>query len=87
MDYNAWENENQELENVYYVGDIQDKEFVCWWLEADLWLEGGRVAKPRMEGPGIRRRCMNPVITPLLEGVRVRGEFYLATRAVRHTGG
>lgn len=52
MDYQARDAENQELENEYYAGDIQDEEyFRRRWSEAEMWPEGGRVAEPRTEGP------------------------------------
>ncbi len=36
------EYENQELENEYYAGDIQDEEYNGHrWPEADLLMEGG----------------------------------------------
>ena len=36
-------------------GDITEEEYArrCW-LADEMWPEGGRVADPRMEGPGIR---------------------------------
>lgn len=56
------------------------------WSEADLWPAGCQVAKPRMEGPGIRWHHANPVILLLLEGVRLRALCHLATWAARCTG-
>ena len=89
VDYNARENYNMSLDNEFYAGNLREDEYYgSRWLEADLWPEGGCVAKPRMEGPVIRRPCANQVITllpdvtlPLPEGlVKLRGQHHPAPR-------
>ena len=53
------------LDNEFYAGDIREDEYYgSRWMEADLWPEGGRVAKSRAEGPGIRWPHTNLVFTP-----------------------
>ena len=88
MDYQASEYENQELENEYFAGDLHEEEYTARrWPESDLCPAGGRVAEPRMAGPGVCRPHSNPVILPLPEGVRVRGHLHLLTRAAHHGRG
>lgn len=71
MDYQARDAENQELENEYYAGDIQDEEyFRRRWSEAEMWPEGGRVAEPRTEGPGVRRPRANPFVLLMPDWMR-----------------
>ncbi len=44
------------LDNDYYAGELHEEEY--WESripEGMLWPEGGRVAEPRIDGPGIRR--------------------------------
>ena len=43
--------ENMLLDVEFHDGDISEE---CWSAD-ELWPEEGRVANPRMEGPGMRR--------------------------------
>ncbi len=65
VDYNAREMYNMHLDNEYYAGKLHEVEYCeSQFPEGMLWPEGGRVAEPRVEGPGIRRPCTNVVFVP-----------------------
>ena len=82
------------------MGDISEEEH-AWhcWLADEVWPEGGQVADPRMEGPGIHRprgsawRIRRAQVT-LAQGVirQLRltdhaGWLHLIDRPSRRTGG
>ena len=53
------------LDNDYYAGKLHKEEYrESRILEGMLWPEGGRVAEPRVEGPGIRQPRTNAVFIP-----------------------
>ena len=56
MDYQAREMENMLLDVEFHDRDISAEEHAwhCWSAD-ELWPEGGWVANPRTEGPGIRQ--------------------------------
>ena len=56
VDYQDRDAANMLLEQELNDGDITEEEYVCCcWSADEVWPEGGWVANPRMEGPGIRR--------------------------------
>ena len=62
VDYNAREMYNMHLDNEYYAGELHEDEYCeSQFPEGVLWPEGGRVAEPRVEGPGICRPRRNIV--------------------------
>ena len=53
------------LDNEYYAGELHEDVYrESQFPEGALWPEGGRVAKPRVERPGICRPRMNVVFVP-----------------------
>ena len=62
VDYNAREMHNMHLDNDYYAVELHEEEYRESRIpEGMLWPEGGRVAEPRVDGPGIRRPRTNAV--------------------------
>ena len=62
VDYNAREMYNMHLDNEYYAGELHKDEYrESRFPEGALWPEGGRVAEPRVDGPGICRPRTNAV--------------------------
>ncbi len=56
VDYHAREVENMRLDVEFEEGEITEEEHArCRWSADDFAPEGGRIADPRTEGPGIRR--------------------------------
>ena len=56
VDYHAREVDNMRLDVEFEEGEISEEEHArCRWSADDFAPEGGRIADPRTEGPGIRR--------------------------------
>ena len=65
VDCNAREMYNMHLDNEYYAGELNEDEYrESRFLESMLWPDGGRVAEPRVEGPGICRPHTSIVFMP-----------------------
>ena len=79
VDYNAREMYNMHLDNDDYAGELHEDEYrESRFPEGALWPEGGRVAEPMVEGPGIRRPCNNavfilPSTMPMSQGPEAAG--------------
>ena len=79
VDYNAREMYNMHLDNEYYAGELHEDEYCeSQFPEGVLWPEGGRVAEPRAEGPGVCRPhtyvvFMPPSTLPLLGRLETLG--------------
>ncbi len=60
VDYREREMENMLMEVEFHDGDISEEEHAqrCWSAD-EMRPEGGWVAEPRTEGPGIRRPRSN----------------------------
>ena len=56
VDYHAREVDNMRLDVEFEEGEITEEQHArCRWSADDFAPEGGRIADPRTEGPGIRR--------------------------------
>ena len=77
VDYHAREVDNMRLDVEFEEGEITKEEHArCRWSADDFAPEGGRIADPRTEGPGIRR--------PRGTGWRIRRAQLVLNRGGQH---